>query len=559
MLRDRDWKLKYTPDDGDLVEMFYVPALEDAERYDRLTGYFNAYALKLASRGIEGLVRNGGRMRLVVGCTLDEPEIEAIKRGEDLRVRVEAKLASLPLAPPDGASEDALELLSWMVARGHLDVKVAVPCDSSGQPVADQAIFHEKSGIIQDRTGERIAWTGSLNETAAGWRSNWETINVYRGWAEAERVDEEERNFARIWSAPASGGNRRLLVLDVPSAVRRDLMRFLPEGDQRPKRLLDAGVDSGEEPTDVSVAPKRTNAGDGVDPRTDAWALIRDAAQRKDGGERVGEATSAVTPWPHQVRAFERLYGDWPPRLLIADEVGLGKTIQAGMLIRQAWLAGRAKRVLILAPKAVLRQWQLELREKFNLNWPIYDGTKLAWHPTPVMSGDVERRVGRDQWHREPAVIASSQLVRRAERAEALLDAEPWDLVVLDEAHHARRRGAGTGEEDRPNALLSLMRELKDRAQGLVLLTATPMQVDPVEVWDLLSLLGIPAEWTAERFLGFFRRCRPPESFPPCHGPFGAVVPCRRGDLRDGDERIGAAHRRPVAPQVASGASRIAG
>ena len=70
MLADRAWKLKYTPDDGDLVELFYVPVLEDAERYDRLTGYFNAGALALAARGIEGLVRNAGRMRLVVGCTL---------------------------------------------------------------------------------------------------------------------------------------------------------------------------------------------------------------------------------------------------------------------------------------------------------------------------------------------------------------------------------------------------------------------------------------------------------------------------------------------------------
>ena len=58
------------------------------------------------------------------------------------------------------------------------------------------------------------------------------------------------------------------------------------------------------------------------------------------------------------MRAFTRLYDRWPPRLLIADEVGLGKTIQAGMLLRQAWLAGKAERILILAPKAVLRQWQ---------------------------------------------------------------------------------------------------------------------------------------------------------------------------------------------------------
>ncbi|MDE0055392.1 MAG: SNF2-related protein [Gammaproteobacteria bacterium] len=502
MLRDRDWKLKYTPDDGDLVERFYVPALEDAERYDRLTGYFNAHALALASRGIEGLVRNGGRMRLVVGCTLDPPEVEAIKRGEDLRDAVERKLVDLPLAPSDGDGSDALELLSWMVAKGHLDVKVAVPCDGAGRPVPDHAIFHEKTGIIEDTTGERIAWTGSLNETAAGWRTNWETINVFRGWSEAERVDEEERNFARIWGAKDGNGTRRLLVLDVPTAVRKDLMRFLPKGEERPKRLIEAGVDNKD---DTERPPPERTVKDSVgtlDPRAKAWALIRDAASLPDG-ECVGEATSAVTPWPHQVRAFQRLYDHWPPRLLIADEVGLGKTIQAGMLIRQAWLAGLAKRVLVLAPKALLRQWQIELREKLNLNWPIYDGARLSWRASAGATGSIDRRVGRDAWHRESAVIASSQLVRRTERAEALLQAEPWDLVVLDEAHHARRRGGTTGE-DRPNALLGLMRRLRDRTEGLLLLTATPMQVDPVEVWDLLRLLGLPDAWTAEEFIRFF-------------------------------------------------------
>ena len=134
MLSDHEWKLKYTPEDGNLARLFYVPALEDAERYDRLTGYFNAGALALAARGIEGLVRNGGRMRLVVGCTLDPPEIEAIERGEALRERIEKHLAALPLAPPDADAAGALELLAWMVARGHLDVKVAVPCDGGGRP-----------------------------------------------------------------------------------------------------------------------------------------------------------------------------------------------------------------------------------------------------------------------------------------------------------------------------------------------------------------------------------------------------------------------------------------
>ena len=516
MLGDHTWHLKYTPDDGDLVTLFYVPALEDAERYDRLTGYFNARALTLAARGIEGLVRNGGRMRLVVGCTLEPPEIEAIERGEQLRQLVEQQMARVPLAPPDPAAADALELLAWMVARGVLEVKVAVPCDATHTPVPADGIFHEKAGIIEDRGGDIIAWTGSLNETAAGWQHNWESISVYTSWGpEPKRVATEEANFARIWANQA----QRVIVLDVPDAVHRDLMRFMPTSDT-PARLKappaqTPATPAAETPAAEEQVPAMPVAPHPDDLRSRVWSFIQQAPARSNGGECVGEATSAVTPWPHQVRAFERLYREWPPRLLIADEVGLGKTIQAGMLLRQAWLAGRATRILILAPKAILKQWQIELREKFNLNWPIYDGSKLVWYRSPAWRGRHERDVDRDHWHREPVVIASSHLLRRHDPAAALLaDAEPWDLVVLDEAHHARRRGAGSQQEGGPNALLRLMQGLKDRTRGLILLTATPMQVHPIEVWDLLQLLGLPPEWTAEAFLAFFDDIEQPNPSP---------------------------------------------
>ena len=520
MLATRAWKLKYTPDDGDLVELFYVPVLEDAERYDRLTGYFNAGALALAARGIEGLVRNAGRMRLVVGCTLEPSEIEAIERGEALRDLVDQRLASLPLAPPDPASSEALELLAWMIARGHLEVKVAVPCDLDGRPIPSDGIFHEKAGIVADRTGDRLAWNGSLNETAAGWRRNWESINVYTSWGpEPGRVTDEEANFARIWA----NRSKRVIVLDVPDAARRDLMRFMPDSDTParlkapdPAPVRAASEDAALPPKESEPLPAETPeplpasppAGDS---RSRVWAFIARAPSLTNGGIRVGEATAAVTPWPHQIKAFERLYEHWPPRLLIADEVGLGKTIQAGLLLRQAWLSGRAKRILVLAPKAVLGQWQIELREKFNLNWPVYDGRQLVRYPSPALRGRHRAEAGPHRWHEEPAVIASSHLMRRRERAAVLLeDAAPWDLVVLDEAHHARRRAAGAPQEGGPNALLRLMRGLEVRTQGLVLLTATPMQVHPVEVWDLLDLLGLPPEWSAEAFLRFFEDLEQP-------------------------------------------------
>lgn len=506
MLNDRDWQFKYTPEDGDLVQVFYIPALQDAARYDRLTGYFDAGALALAARGVEGLVRNDGRMRLIVGCTLDREEVDAIREGETLRDRVERRLTELPLAPPDTDAVHALELLAWMIGRGHLDVKVAVPCDTDRRPVEGTAIFHEKSAVIEDRAGYRIAWTGSLNETTAGWQRNWESINVYRSWGpEPERVDREEQNFARLWADRSP----RAIVLDVPDAARQDLVRFLPSA--LPARLK--GKVSTAKPPVERFTPEtpRPRPLPQTDRRRLVWSFIQRAPALAAGGAEVGAATAAIDPWPHQVRAFERLYTRWPPKLLIADEVGLGKTIQAGLLLRQAWLAGRAKRILILAPKAVLKQWQIELREKFNLNWPIYDEGKLARYPSRALRGSHERKVDATQWHEEPAVLASSQLMRRKERAAVLLDeAEPWDLVLLDEAHHARRRAAGSAQEGGPNALLKLMRELKARTQGLILLTATPMQVHPIEVWDLLDLLGLPSEWTETAFLDFFKEVNQP-------------------------------------------------
>jgi SNF2 family DNA or RNA helicase len=505
-LRDRAWAPKYHSDAGALVHQFYVPALACAVRYDRTTGYFTAGALTLAARGVEGLIKNGGHMRLVVGCTLKPPEVEAIEKGSALRQAVAANLAESPLVAESPAQADALELCAWMIAKGILDVKVAVPCGSDRKPCTADGIFHEKAGIIEDAGQDRIAFNGSVNETARGWSGNWESFHVFTTFAGGDaHVNEEEESFARLWSDQA----KHVRVVEVPKAVRENLLQFLPDHDGPPRRLVtleeEAAEGEGTPPERQAPNPELPPAIDLDEIRRQVWALIREAPTRPNGGERVGEETAAVVPWPHQIRAFQRMYEPWPPKLLIADEVGLGKTIEAGLLLRQAWLAGRAKRILVLTPRAVLNQWQIELRDKFNLSWPIYDGHDLRWYPCRALGGAHEREVARDAWHREPFVLASSQLMRRADRMRELLAAEPWDLVVLDEAHHARRRGAGgTGKGKGPNQLLGLMQALKDRTRGLVLLTATPMQVHPIEVWDLLSLLGLPREWSADAFLKFF-------------------------------------------------------
>lgn len=507
LLRDHDWRIRYTPEQGNLLDLVYVPALRCAQNYDRTTGYFNARALTLAARGVEHLIANGGRMRLIIGCTLDEPEVTAIEKGQSLRDTVQAQLLASPLQPQRPEESDALALLAWMVARGILETKVAIPCDGRRRPLAASGpLFHEKSGIFEDKTGDRIAFNGSLNETASGWTLNWESLNLFRSWIEPERVAAEEESFARLWADRAS----RVITLDVPAAVRQDLLRFLAPDDRLPARLepSEEALEHESLPAPAPKLPESKPDPKAIDwdtRRRALWGFIREAPKLPAGGALVGEATAAVTPWPHQVRAFHRLYDQWPPRLLIADEVGLGKTIQAGLLLRQAWLAGRASRILVMAPASVCRQWQIELREKFNLNWPIYDGHLLRWQPTPAQPEGRELQVLRTDWHRQPAVIVSSHLLRRQDRFDEVVNqAEPWDLVVLDEAHHARRRSLVNLDDARPNALLRLMRALSPRSPGLVLLTATPMQVHPIEVWDLLSLLGLPDGWEGRAFLDFF-------------------------------------------------------
>ena len=487
-LADYNWQTGYTPGDGDLIARFYNPLLGCARRYDRTTGFYSADTLVLAMRGIEAMVRNGGKMRLLASCRLAEPEIAAIRRGEDLAGTLEASLLANPLRAASELAADGLELLAWLVAQRILEIRIGVMKDPvSGRPLC--GMFHEKAGVVEDGAGDRLAFAGSLNETLAAWKSyNWDTFHVFRSWGpDCAHVERADREFGKLWANQAG----HVEVLPLSAALARDLMRFLPPVGALPRRLRPAGEFA--QPAPKPAAP------DAEYERV--WRLIREGAKSGPGSEWVGVATSAVAPWPHQLSAFCRMYQNWPPRLLIADEVGLGKTIQAGLLLRQALLAGRISHALIMAPKAVLGQWQAELSEKFNIQAPIYDDNRLRWPDG--------RAEAVSRWQDQGIVLASSQLMRLYPD-QAL--AGDWDLVILDEAHHARRKGRRPGGPIRnePNRLLRLMRKLAPQTRGLLLLTATPMQVDPLELWDLLSLLGLPEEWHEQAFLDFFGLVRQP-------------------------------------------------
>ncbi len=144
-----------------------------------------------------------GRMRLVVGCTLSDDEIGAIEQGYDLRTKVLEKLAATDLTPPDEEAKAGLELLKWMIQYGVLEVKVAVPVDEKRIPIKGQGLYHVKVGIIEDAQGNRLSFSGSLNETAGGWKNNCEEIKVYWNWADpatAEYAQLDMEAFTELWS-----------------------------------------------------------------------------------------------------------------------------------------------------------------------------------------------------------------------------------------------------------------------------------------------------------------------------------------------------------------------
>lgn len=521
LLSDRPWQIKYNREDGDLVSRFYVPVLSSAIRYDRTTGYFRAGSLALAARGLEHMLLNGGKMRLLVGCTLGQDEVDAIERGMAMEDVFRSK-TELTIGDDISVTDrEALELLAWMVGRQMLEVKLAVPCDEHRRPTEGNSIFHEKAGIVEDKTGDRLAFVGSINETVQGWKHNGETFHVFTSYGPTvAHVDAEEQSFLCYWE----DRSRSSRIYDFPTALRDDLLRFLPPDDEMPSRLRRYEDAPPPPPPEPEIEPELVD----VDAaREELWRRIRTAAQSSSGGVWVGEATSPMDAWPHQRRAFLRMYGGsnvHVPRLLIADEVGLGKTVQAGLLIRQSWMAGRLRRGLILAPANVCTQWQAELREKFALDWPLYDGSCMRRYDA-ITQTYVERPVSRQEWASEPFVIMSSHLARRRDRRPELLQVEPWDLVIVDEAHHARCKRSGDRVE--PNMLMRLLRDLKERTHGLILLTATPLQTHAMELYDLLSLLGFPPEWDASSYERYFEALAQPniavERFEECARLFRAT------------------------------------
>jgi hypothetical protein len=175
-----------------------------------------------------------------------------------------------------------------------------------------------------------------------------------------------------------------------------------------------------------------------------------------------GLSISRVDPLPHQLEAiYDYLLKLARVRFLLADDAGAGKTIMAGLLIRELQLRGLAERILIVCPANLSFQWQRELKEKFDEKFLVLKG------------GDIRDQFGVNQWLEQKKVITSLDLAKRTEILPGLRQVH-WDLIIVDEAH--RMSWTPPARKTARYALGELLRDISD---NILLLTATPHKGDP--------------------------------------------------------------------------------
>ncbi|WP_306058567.1 DEAD/DEAH box helicase family protein [Natronococcus wangiae] len=321
----------------DPLNEFYIPALRQSTRYDRAAGFFDSKSLQYAAQGIAGLIANGGSMRLITSPHLKPEDIEALQTADDAETEESVLTDRLEERLFEGdylefVNTDRFKCLAWMVEQDLLDIRIAY-LTASDKETNPFSIYHEKLGVIGDDAGNRVAFSGSINETAAGWTDNYESFDIFRSWqpGEATRVDNKEQAFDRLWY----NDDAMVTVRELPDAIETGLEEYSP-GTVDGLPALDMFFT--EEGGDGSPAP----------------------AERED----------EVELWEHQQEAIQ-WWRDHDYEGLFAMATGAGKTLTA---LRAARLQADVRLTVVVVPsKVLLQQWKEEIRTVFGPNIDIQE------------------------------------------------------------------------------------------------------------------------------------------------------------------------------------------
>jgi hypothetical protein len=417
-----------------LSHVFLKDRLQGAETYDRIAGYFRSSVFDLIHEEISTI----SRVRIVCNADLDPRDLTAA--GLSQRARDQAQIGRWH---EQGDEIDALlERPRWrrlhqLLTAGNVEIRVVS---------RDNAPFlHGKAGVITRPDGTTSSFIGSINETANGWAQSYEMV----------------------WEDPSA---------EAAAWVRSEFDWLWKKGVPLSQAVIDE-IGRTADKVEVQIEAMR------ADPVGLAKSVMVESPLVRRG--------EGLAPWQ---KAFVKIFVEHDQkygaaRLLLADEVGVGKTLSMAATGALAVLMGHGP-FLILCPATLTLQWQMELWDKLGL-------PACVWARAPQKGwlnhqGHLYRSRDPEDVLRCPGqigIVSTGLLVKGGPEAQALMRGT-YGMIALDEGHKARvRRGIGF-EEPEPGKLYRAMEKLAGRTRHLVIGTATPIQTNRDEIWDLLRLLA---------------------------------------------------------------------
>jgi hypothetical protein len=447
------------------LNTFLIPALGEASLYKRATGYFNVESLISVSQGLETMLLSGGKMQLLIGMHDLSEELVLAQKASRLDGSPEAEASGrlIQIVEEIGSLRDALKLkrletLTSLISGGHLSIKLAKPIG-----VSSNHIFHVKRFVLEDINGDFVCATGSPNETSAGSEGNFEEISTFKSWDDLSgHARELKRKFDSLWL----GQNPNLEITELADADLELLERTVV------RTLKSLGVDSKSESKSKKIFLESIQS-------------FVPAKTFQFKGARL---------YPHQEFANLKALSRWPIRVLLADEVGLGKTLEVGSTLRYLQDVGHLQTAIFLAPKNVVNQLQAELFEKFGLEFLVWNSARQRY--VDVHGDFADAAYGPPGSKTSPDwILASSQWARGSGiRDHIFKDMEKCpDVLIVDEAHAARV--PAPDQNSSPSLLFKALEDACTKIPHVILMTATPMQLHVSEYHGLLRLLGLPKTW----------------------------------------------------------------
>lgn len=330
-----EFRRSYRSGKSNILAEFLIPALAASSQYERAAGYFTAGSIELLIAGLMPFIKRGGKMFLVISPQLTDNDLESISRGIQSRDSVISNQVNGEIDNLLKENGDVARNLAWLICNRVLDIRFAIPANRKS------GIYHEKFGVFTWGP-QKVAFTGSLNETAAAFIRNIEYIDVFTSWNDPERIRDKVSDFKDLWEGNAVG----VETADFPTALTEKLFTIVQDDFiDLDKQLTTTG-----EP--VSLRPRQRDA---------------IAAWKNNGG-----------------------------RGLLAMATGTGKTITSLFAAREL-LDEHLRHVVILAPQiALANQWGIEcdtiLQKKPIICHSQSDWRVMLRNAALISRGDPERR-----------------------------------------------------------------------------------------------------------------------------------------------------------------------